>query len=100
MKRTIGLVYGSFLFLTVAAAQQSEAPPRSPAWLSAGSETTATRAAPRSDRARFDERIITTFAGTDWIFPSDSGPALNAPLAQVDQLGVDLDGNILIADPG
>src|SRR6476660_4976468 len=105
MKRKSGPASGSLLLLieltvSVAAAQQPEAPPRSPSRLDVEPETSAVRPIPHRNRAQFNESIITTFAGTDWIFQSDGGPAVNAPLSQVDQLGLDPDGNILIADPG
>jgi hypothetical protein len=63
-------------------------------------ETSAILPTLHRNRAQFNESIITTFAGTDWIFQSDGGPAVNAPLSQVDQLGLDPDGNILMANPG
>ncbi|MGH9720099.1 MAG: SMP-30/gluconolactonase/LRE family protein, partial [Bryobacteraceae bacterium] len=43
--------------------------------------------------------VITTFAGTDWIFQSDGKPALEAPLSQLEQMTIDPDGNVVGADP-
>src|SRR5882672_5411842 len=88
------LLLSSQMALCLASAQEP-APPRSLAQpvVSAIPRTKARRQSSR-------EPIITTFAGTDWIFQRDGGPALSAPLSQVDQLAADLEGNILIADPG
>lgn len=50
----------------------------------------------------FAQRVITTIAGTDWLFPGDGRPAVNAPLsgrAGLD-LAVDRNGNYYIADLG
>jgi uncharacterized protein (TIGR03437 family) len=48
------------------------------------------------------ENVITTIAGTDWLFPGNGQPALNAPLTAGDGLGlaVDSGGNYYIADMG
>ena len=44
------------------------------------------------------QSIITTFAGTDWLFPGDGKPALEAPLGAVGSLAVNENGEVLIAD--
>src|SRR5438094_8129 len=46
------------------------------------------------------QSVITTIAGTDWIFPGDGKPAVNAALGGVLAMGVaaDQDGNFYIAD--
>ncbi len=46
------------------------------------------------------QNVITTFAGTEWLFPSNPQPALNAPLAGLTYFGVaaDSSGNYFIAD--
>jgi trimeric autotransporter adhesin len=48
------------------------------------------------------QRVITTIAGTDWLFPGDGRPAINAPLSG--GLGLDLaadrNGSYFIADDG
>src|SRR5580658_4662308 len=46
--------------------------------------------------------VITTVAGTDWLFPGNGGPALNAPLSETFglDLAVDASGNYYIADDG
>lgn len=50
----------------------------------------------------FAQRVITTIAGADWLFPGDGKPALNAPLSG--SLGLDLavdrNGNYYILDVG
>jgi trimeric autotransporter adhesin len=43
-------------------------------------------------------QMITTAAGTPWIFPAASLPALSAPLGQVQNLAIDGAGNIYVAD--
>src|ERR1700736_5874784 len=45
--------------------------------------------------------VITTIAGTDWLFPGDGRRALDAPLGGVVVLGIAFDkqGNYYIADP-
>ena len=50
----------------------------------------------------FAQSVITTIAGTDWLFPGNGQPALNAPLSSGDGLGltVDANGNYYIADIG
>lgn len=46
--------------------------------------------------------VITTIAGTDWLFPADGRPAINAPLNS--DLGLDLaidqNGNLFVGDNG
>src|SRR5712692_4947822 len=44
------------------------------------------------------QNIITTFAGTDWIFPAGQRPALNAPLGSVRSLAFGPNGDLFIAD--
>src|SRR6185295_15763596 len=44
--------------------------------------------------------IITTAAGTDWVFNGDGKPALAAPLGKVAYVTVDPAGNPVFADPG
>src|SRR5260370_29695377 len=90
------LLLSSQIALCIASAQEPQPPPRSLAPPEAASAIPRTPVRRRSSR----EPIITTFAGTDWIFQGDGGPALSAPLSQVDQLAADPEGNILIADPG
>src|SRR5450755_4521669 len=48
------------------------------------------------------QSVITTIAGTDWLFPGDGLPAVNAPLSGSFGLdiAVDQNGNLYIADPG
>jgi len=48
----------------------------------------------------FPQRVITTIAGTDWLFPGDGQPALNAPLSGAFglDLAIDRNGNYFIAD--
>src|ERR1700694_4696253 len=42
--------------------------------------------------------IITTVAGTDWVFPGNHQPALKAPLSTLDGIAVDPAGNPVFAD--
>ncbi len=42
--------------------------------------------------------VITTVAGTTWIFRGDGGPALNAPLGDLGSVAVDSEGNVFVAD--
>ncbi|HEV2690279.1 MAG TPA: hypothetical protein VGV35_17095 [Bryobacteraceae bacterium] len=44
------------------------------------------------------QRVMTTFAGNDWVFPGDGKPAVNAPLGIVFGLTVDRAGNPIIVD--
>jgi uncharacterized protein (TIGR03437 family) len=50
----------------------------------------------------FAQGVITTIAGTDWLFPADGRPAINAPLNRSLGLDVTVDksGNFYIADDG
>ena len=50
----------------------------------------------------FGQGILTTIAGTDWLFPADGLPAINAPLDSGFSLGVitDQNGNFYLADEG
>src|ERR1700690_2589132 len=52
--------------------------------------------------AALSQGVITTVAGTDWLFPGNGGPATNAPLRQTFglDLSVDAKGNYYIADDG
>ena len=43
-------------------------------------------------------QVITTFAGTDWIFPLSPLPAVNAPLAGPTAVAADKIGNVYVAD--
>jgi uncharacterized protein (TIGR03437 family) len=44
--------------------------------------------------------VITTVAGTTWIYRGDTGPALNAPLGQIWGVALDAAGNLFAADIG
>jgi uncharacterized protein (TIGR03437 family) len=44
------------------------------------------------------QSVITTIAGTDYIFPSAPMPALQAPLGQLDKIVQAPDGSLLVAD--
>src|SRR5438093_1059649 len=48
----------------------------------------------------FCQNVISTFAGTEWLFPGDGRPAVDAPLAGILGMGVAVDnrGNSYIAD--
>jgi len=48
--------------------------------------------------AVFGQNIITTVVGTDWVFPSASTPAVDAPLGAITGLTRDSDGNVYGAD--
>jgi uncharacterized protein (TIGR03437 family) len=43
--------------------------------------------------------LITTVAGTDWLFPANGKAARNAPLGRVAGVAIDNAGNLLVADP-
>src|SRR2546421_12003205 len=43
--------------------------------------------------------IITTLAGSTWVFPSDGRPALAAPLGGIKGLAVDGQNNLYVVDP-
>src|SRR5215471_13340302 len=43
--------------------------------------------------------IITTVAGTDWLFPGDGRSALSAPLGVIAQIATGPDGSVYVADP-
>ena len=47
------------------------------------------------------QQVITTIAGTDWLFPADGRPALQAPLGSnfYTAVTVDPQGNFYVADP-
>src|SRR5438093_9955976 len=44
--------------------------------------------------------VMTTFAGTDWVFPGDGTPALSAPLGSLTGIAVDSQGNPVVIDAG
>ena len=44
------------------------------------------------------QRVITTTAGTEWIFPGDGTPAVTAAIGRVTFVAVDPQGNILLSD--
>ena len=46
------------------------------------------------------QSIITTVAGTTWTFRGDGGPAIDAPLGQVQGVAVDSAGNVFAAEIG
>ncbi|HEV2689470.1 MAG TPA: hypothetical protein VGV35_12990, partial [Bryobacteraceae bacterium] len=50
----------------------------------------------------FSQRVITTIAGADWLFPGDGRPAINAPLSGSAGLdvAVDRNGNYYLCDFG
>ena len=45
-------------------------------------------------------QLINTVAGSTWLFPASSLPALSAPLGTVSSVAVDARGNVFAADPG
>jgi hypothetical protein len=50
----------------------------------------------------FGQGVVTTIAGTDWLFPGDGRPAINAPLSGTVGIDValDRDGNLYFVDFG
>src|SRR5438876_968885 len=64
---------------------------------------------PRTNRALYllvlsycellSAQVITTVAGTDFLFPAATLPALSSPLGAVSAVAVDLRRNVFIADP-
>src|ERR1035441_2584732 len=44
-------------------------------------------------------QVITTIAGTDWVFPRQDLPAVNAPLGALNGVAVDRNGNVFVTDP-
>ncbi len=48
----------------------------------------------------FAQGVITTVAGTEWVFRGDGGPAINAPLGETTGVAVDSAGNVFAADIG
>ena len=44
------------------------------------------------------QNVITTVAGTDWVFPETPLAALNAPISAILGIAVDQDGNVFLAD--
>src|SRR5215831_14544331 len=43
------------------------------------------------------QNIVNTVAGSQWVFPDDGQPAINAALASPQQLALDAKGNLYIA---
>src|SRR5215472_16115764 len=43
-------------------------------------------------------QLITTVAGTGWVFPTSSVPAVSAPLGSLRGVAVDVQGNVYAAD--
>jgi hypothetical protein len=41
--------------------------------------------------------IITTSAGTEWVFAGDGKPALDAPLGNINSVALDRSGNRVVA---
>jgi uncharacterized protein (TIGR03437 family) len=48
---------------------------------------------------RYNQNVITTYAGRDWIFPPLNGAATNEPLGNIANMAVDSAGLLYIADP-
>jgi hypothetical protein len=48
--------------------------------------------------AALAQGVITTIAGSTWIYRGDTGPALNAPLGGLQGIAVDGSGNVYAAD--
>jgi uncharacterized protein (TIGR03437 family) len=44
------------------------------------------------------QQIITTFAGTEWVFPNNGGAALDTPIAPVVSTALDTQGRLVYAD--
>src|ERR1039458_1994407 len=44
-------------------------------------------------------QVITTVAGSTWLFPTSSVPALSAPLGSLEGVVVDAQGNVYAVDP-
>ena len=44
-------------------------------------------------------QVITTVAGTSWLFPSSNLSSSSAPLGQISGVAMDAQGNLYIADP-
>jgi trimeric autotransporter adhesin len=49
-------------------------------------------------QTRGEGQIITTFAGTDWLFRGDGAPAINAPLGGLEGIATDKNGNVFVSD--
>jgi hypothetical protein len=49
-------------------------------------------------RAALAQGVVTTFAGTDWLFPGDGKPAIDASLGVVSGITVDQPGNVILVD--
>src|SRR5947207_15881459 len=47
----------------------------------------------------FAQGIVTTVAGSQWVFPDDGQPAINAALSGPQGLTLDPQGNLYIASP-
>src|SRR5689334_15849798 len=45
-------------------------------------------------------QVITTFAGTDFVFAPENSQALRAPLGQVNSVTIDATGNLYVTDEG
>ncbi len=48
----------------------------------------------------YAQRIITTIAGTEYLFPGDGRPAVNAPLGEISGVAVDAAGALYFTDLG
>src|SRR5579863_9329298 len=46
------------------------------------------------------QNVLTTFAGTDWVFPGNGKPAVTAPLSNILNVTLDPNGRPIFADPG
>jgi hypothetical protein len=44
------------------------------------------------------QRVVTTVAGADWVFPGIEMPAVEAPLGRVSGVATDLVGNVYVSD--
>ena len=47
-----------------------------------------------------EAQVISTIAGTEWLFPPTPISAPNAPLGRVDSIAVDSKGNAYVSDTG
>ncbi|MBI2685386.1 MAG: hypothetical protein HYX27_03645 [Acidobacteria bacterium] len=46
----------------------------------------------------FGQQIVTTYAGTEWVFPGNGRPALDAPLGSVLSVAIDPQGRTVFSD--
>jgi uncharacterized protein (TIGR03437 family) len=46
------------------------------------------------------QNVLTTFAGTDWVFPANGKPAVNSPFSNIENVTLDSSGRVVFADPG